>query len=57
LHIQAHFAGDDSTHIEQILDNLGLNTGISFDDAEPLLEFLALDISKSEDIRPSHHSV
>jgi hypothetical protein len=37
--------------------NLGLDAGISFDRVEPLLEFLTLEFSKSEYVRPTQHSI
>ncbi len=57
LHLQANLARDDSTHIEQIFNNLGLNAGVSFDGFEPLFELLTLDVSALENVGPTQHGI
>ena len=57
MHIQANLPRDDTAHIEQVFNKLGLNTGITFDGIEPLLEFLALKVSLAENVCPTQNSI
>ena len=57
LYVESYLSGDDAAHIEQIFDDLGLDTGISFDGVEPLLEFVTPEFADAEDMRPTQHCI
>ena len=44
FYVEPYLSGDDSAHIEQVFDDLGLGTGISLDGVEPLVEFVTLGL-------------
>jgi len=39
LHIQTHLAGDDAAHVEKIIDDLRLRTGVALDHCDRLGSF------------------
>ena len=55
--VESYFSRDDAAHIEQVFDDLGLDTRISFDGVEPLLEFVVLQFVGPKDMRPTQHGI
>ena len=39
LNVKTHFSRNDATHVQQIFDDLGLNTSVTLDRFKPLLQF------------------
>lgn len=54
---EADFAGGDAAHVEEILDELGLNAGVAFDDVEAVGEFLGGVGAFLEDLSPTEDRI
>jgi hypothetical protein len=41
LHVEAHLAGGDAAHVQQVVDELRLDAGVALDDGNPFEDFRA----------------
>ena len=55
--VEADFAGNDAAHIEQVADDLGLGTGVAFDDFEAFVEVGVRGGGLEQDVRPAEDGI
>ena len=53
LHVEAHLAGGDAGHVEQVLDQLGLRARVALDHLHRPQQLLALHAAGGDDLRPA----
>src|SRR6185437_14518433 len=57
LHVESYFAGNYATHVEQILNELRLNSHIAVDDRNACIPRFGIDCAHSQDLRPAKNRI